>query len=168
MIKIKVSVLAICCAVYGNAYAGLNCCSRAQIPAGVNATYDASCTTTVTGEFGDTLGCCKNAIVTNTSSDGIVTTKSCSNSSLYNPSTKVVSNTCLCGVATPQCDVGYYQSSTRPFACEPCPSSGGIYGTTAAVGATSITECYLPAGREFSDATGSGIYTDDCYYVAGS
>lgn len=59
------------------------------------------------------------------------------------------------------CAKGYYKSGT---ACSRCPSSGGVYGTTASTGATAITQCYLPSGTEFSDDTGSGTYTGNCYY----
>lgn len=60
-----------------------------------------------------------------------------------------------------QCNKGYWGSGTS---CAQCPSSGGVYGTTADAGATAITECYIPAGTVFSDSTGSGTYTEDCYY----
>ncbi|MDE6481856.1 MAG: hypothetical protein K2L25_03505 [Alphaproteobacteria bacterium] len=39
--------------------------------------------------------------------------------------------------------------------------------TAAIIGvasATSITSCYLPSGPTFSDSTGSGTYSDKCYY----
>lgn len=61
-----------------------------------------------------------------------------------------------------QCKQGYYGSGQS---CTRCPSSGGVYGTTALAGATAITECYLPSGTAFSDSTGSGTYTDKCYYT---
>jgi len=64
--------------------------------------------------------------------------------------------------STFSCAKGYYKDGT---VCARCPSSGGIYGTTASTGATSITSCYLPSGTTFSDSTGSGTYTSDCYYV---
>lgn len=64
-----------------------------------------------------------------------------------------------------RCVKGYYMGE---LGCVRCPSSGGVYGTTAAAGATSITECYIPAGTtfSFSDSTGSGTekFTSDCYY----
>ncbi len=37
-------------------------------------------------------------------------------------------------------------------------------GTTAAVNTMAITSCYVSAGP-FSDTTGSGTYSDDCYYT---
>lgn len=61
-----------------------------------------------------------------------------------------------------QCKQGYYGSGQS---CTRCPSSGGVYGTTALAGATAITKCYLPSGTAFSDTTGSGTYTDKCYYT---
>lgn len=63
-----------------------------------------------------------------------------------------------------QCNKGYYGSGQS---CTRCPSSSSsiVYGTTAANGATAITECYLPSGTIFSDGTGSGTYAGDCYYT---
>lgn len=55
-----------------------------------------------------------------------------------------------------QCKAGYYGTGTT---CTACPSPG-----TSAVGATAITECYIPSGTSFSDGTGSGTYKSDCYY----
>lgn len=64
-----------------------------------------------------------------------------------------------------QCAVGYYGRSTNGTSgCTRCPSSGGVYGTTAAAGSTAITSCYIPSGSSFSDGTGSGTYTGNCYY----
>lgn len=60
------------------------------------------------------------------------------------------------------CAVGYYKSGS---ACVQCPASGGVYGATSGTGATSITECCLPSGTSFSDTSGSGTYTGNCYYV---
>jgi len=60
-----------------------------------------------------------------------------------------------------ECHTGYFGTGKN---CTRCPSSGGIYGTTDNPGATQITECYLPSGTEFSDSTGSGVYTGKCYY----
>ncbi|MBQ8367704.1 MAG: hypothetical protein IJX43_01425 [Alphaproteobacteria bacterium] len=88
---------------------------------------------------------------------------------------------CVCGATGSslalagyiQCDTGYYGSALYSYTerygdnfsgCYRCPSSGGVYGTTAGPGAISITECYLPAGTSFSDDIGSGTYSDDCYY----
>ncbi len=70
-----------------------------------------------------------------------------------------------------KCEQGYYGNPAYNLlsggctgTCTRCPSSGGVYGTTASSGATSITECYIPSGGTFSDDTGSGIYTGNCYY----
>ncbi len=65
------------------------------------------------------------------------------------------------GNSTFTCNKGYYKNGTS---CTRCPASGGTYGTTSAAGATSITSCYLPSGTSFSDSTGSGTYTGNCYY----
>lgn len=83
--------------------------------------------------------------------------------------------TCKCTKFTIyQCAAGYYQSGTvRCLAsidgdascsgCTRCPSSGGIYGTSAP-GSTAITACYIPAGASMSDSTGTYTYTSPCYY----
>ena len=72
------------------------------------------------------------------------------------------------------CDTGYYGTPTYTYTerygdyfagCYRCPSSGGVYGTTAGPGATSVTECYIPSGNTFSDDSGSGEYSGDCYYT---
>lgn len=86
---------------------------------------------------------------------------------------KKVNRTCDCSSGTAkctettvyQCAVGYYGRSTNGTSgCTRCPSSGGVYGTTAAAGSTAITSCYIPSGSSFSDGTGSGTYTGNCYY----
>lgn len=56
------------------------------------------------------------------------------------------------------CMVGQYKS-TIDSTCVDCPTPGTSKG-----GATAITDCYIPKNTEFSDATGSGVYTDDCHY----
>lgn len=40
-----------------------------------------------------------------------------------------------------------------------CPTPG-----TSGTGKSAITDCYIPKGTPFSDETGSGKYTADCYY----
>lgn len=74
-----------------------------------------------------------------------------------------------CNVSTSTeygCAVGYYQSSGTgaSMTCTRCPSSGGVYGTNA-IGTTAITSCYIPSGTSFSETTGSGSYTGNCYYT---
>lgn len=60
-----------------------------------------------------------------------------------------------------RCKIGYYGTGTS---CTVCPPYGGVYGTTTAPGTTARTGCYLPTGTAFSDTTGSGTYTGNCYY----
>ena len=83
-----------------------------------------------------------------------------------------VSIDAICQVRTGFCDKtysyrcasGYYGSSLDGVSgCTRCPSSGGIYGSSAA-GSTEITACYIPANTQLSDTTGTFIYSDDCYY----
>lgn len=64
-----------------------------------------------------------------------------------------------------RCAVGYYGTSTNGTSgCTRCPSSGGIYGTTAAAGSKNITSCYIPANQTMSDGTGEYVFTNKCYY----
>lgn len=64
-----------------------------------------------------------------------------------------------------QCAVGYYGRSTNgTTGCTRCPSSGGVYGTTANAGSTSITSCYIPANTAMTDGTGEYVFTSNCYY----
>lgn len=71
-------------------------------------------------------------------------------------------STCVCTkTAEYRCAVGYYGTSTNGTSgCTRCPESG-----QSVAGSTDITSCYLPAGTAFSDSTGSGTYTSDCYYT---
>lgn len=80
---------------------------------------------------------------------------------------------CTCTISSLQtllCDTGYYGTPTVTYTerygasfqgCYSCPSSG----TTAGQGATAVTECYIPSGNTFTDETGSGEFTGDCYYT---
>ena len=82
-----------------------------------------------------------------------------------------------CSGATLICDKGYYRNGNS---CSRCPSSGGVYGTTHAPspfgGATSITDCYIPANTVMSGSDTSGSYEylfinettndfENCYYT---
>ncbi|MDE5615864.1 MAG: hypothetical protein K2I81_03470 [Alphaproteobacteria bacterium] len=87
---------------------------------------------------------------------------------------KIASSGCVNNICTTtytaRCQKGYYGAATLNnlktscTGCTACPSSGGIAGTTSGAGALAITECYLPSGSAFSDSTGSGTYTNNCYY----
>lgn len=65
--------------------------------------------------------------------------------------------TCQTGSYCSGGDSIYYGSTGGANSC-PVPG-------TSVAGATAITNCYIPKGASFSDSTGSGIYTDDCYYT---
>ena len=55
------------------------------------------------------------------------------------------------------CKAGYYGSSLNgTTGCTRCPENGN-----SNAGTTSVTGCYVTSG---SDATGSCIYTQNCYY----
>ena len=63
------------------------------------------------------------------------------------------------------CKKGFYGKPTQiGSGCTQCPKSGNTSGTTAAIGARDITECYLPADTAFNDTSGNGKYTDKCHY----
>ena len=68
---------------------------------------------------------------------------------------------CAVSSTTYSCYTGYYLSGTS---CVRCPSSGGVYGTTVDKNTGGITSCYIPSGTSFSDTSGSGTYTSNCYY----
>lgn len=55
-----------------------------------------------------------------------------------------------------RCAAGYYGNGTT---CTVCPGGG-----TSPAGTTTVSGCYIPSGRSFSDGTGSGKYTGNCYY----
>lgn len=166
MKKLTTSVLLVCAGMLGDAHAGFSCCGGANVPIGVNPTYDSSCTTKVSGAtLSHNAGCCASGSITSTT-NGVISTRTCTTNASYNSSTNTVSAICSCSTATYKCAVGYYGSPKNTLSgCTRCPASGGVYGTTAAAGATSITKCYLPSGTAFSDTAGSGEYTGNCYYV---
>lgn len=67
------------------------------------------------------------------------------------------------------CLGGYYGTATdgNTYNCKRCPqTSAGVYGTSVSGDNATITKCYIPKGKTFSDTTGKGIYahTGDCYY----
>lgn len=64
------------------------------------------------------------------------------------------------------CDAGYYTTATPPdenMTCQACPTLGTATGHSE-IGNTDITGCYIPADSTFSDSSGSGIISGDCYY----
>ncbi len=64
------------------------------------------------------------------------------------------------------CQRGYWGTiSGIADTCTRCPAMDGMYGTTADVGATSISECYIAAGTIGRDDTGALTYTQNCYYT---
>ena len=76
--------------------------------------------------------------------------------------------TCDCGtcIETPEyrCAAGYYGTPTSlSDGCYRCPSSGVVYGTSAA-GSTEITSCYMPSETSMTDDSGTFQFTSDCYY----
>ena len=68
--------------------------------------------------------------------------------------------TCSNGTCTKdtlyRCAAGYYGNGTT---CTVCPGGG-----TSPAGTTAVSGCYIPSGQSFSDGTGSGKYTRNCYY----
>lgn len=159
----KILITAGCVALVAvNANAAKNCCGKCS--------YN-------TDELACTENCCDSTGTTESSPDAnhiiLVTTKketvTCATSSSG-------SNVVTCkSTYSCKCEKGYYGTPMANIlggacsgTCTRCPSSGGVYGTTASSGATSITECYIPSGttRTFSDSVGSGTetITSNCYY----
>lgn len=79
------------------------------------------------------------------------------------PTSGTYSCICSTGVATYFCAPGYYGKSNAigTGGCTRCPDGH----TSAGGNGTTITSCYIPSGTSFSDDTGSGTYTNDCYWA---
>ena len=81
-----------------------------------------------------------------------------------------ISTSCECTSSIKyRCAAGYYGTPsysqlTGYSGCTRCPSSGGVYGTSAA-GSTEITSCYMPSGTSMTDDVGTYEYTSNCYYT---
>lgn len=56
------------------------------------------------------------------------------------------------------CNTGYYRDTSGD--CVRCPDGG----TTADIGSSSITACYIPANQSISDSPGTYVYTQNCFY----
>lgn len=150
-----------------------NCYKRDSEESATLKVFDCKCPTTYKKIYSEVSGCTGLTYVSgcrcecsNCQSD---TTWSAGNTGYQ----RRLIRTCDCSGSTAtcksnyeyRCAVGYYGSSTNGTSgCTRCPASGGIYGTTAAAGSTVITSCYIPSGSSFSDSTGSGTYTGNCYY----
>lgn len=133
-----------------------NCCPPCSLEIGATNNYDSSCTNS-------NICNCRSTSTTNSTSHVITTTNKFF-------STKCIGNTayasCTSSLPTYSCEQGYYGRPTSSLSgCTRCPSSGGVYGTTASSGATDITECYIPSGTSGSDSSGSFTYTGNCYYT---
>lgn len=64
-----------------------------------------------------------------------------------------------------RCNNGFYGTASAGGAgCYECPSDESGNVGYSEKGTTSITGCYIKAGANFSDGTGSGTYVEDCYY----
>lgn len=164
----------------GNSFAAPNCCGSAPCAVYSDVTFDSSCTAN------SICLQCKN---TTTTSNGVTTTTP-QNIATYCIGSTAYAR-CDTGITTYQCASGYYGTATSGSAgCTICPSNAtcsggnnstfvcnkGYYkngtsctacpssGTTSTTGATAITQCYIPTGTSFSDSTGSGTYTGNCYY----
>ena len=93
------------------------------------------------------------------------------------PNAKYTACVCKAGYYRPTdnssctpCPEGYYKDTVGDTAeCTQCPTSGGLLATTASTGSTSITDCYIPAGTEWTSSDKTGSYTEkftaDCYYT---
>ncbi len=70
------------------------------------------------------------------------------------------------------CDTGYFIQPRgltpmewgKNSECRQCPTGG----TTAAPNKMLLDSCFIPAGSEFSDESGSGVFVDQCHSGYGS
>ncbi len=78
-------------------------------------------------------------------------------------SRKICENNCVVRTEY-RCNDGCYgtASSDGTSGCTACPKSGRKNGQSVAGSNKAITSCYLSGA--FSDSTGSGTYTNNCYY----
>jgi len=84
---------------------------------------------------------------------------------------KLTTNTnngaCQCGnlsgwtTSSRKCNAGYYLNGTQ---CVSCALATGNGAAVSPAGATSITDCYLPAGTTVADAAGNYKMTGNCSY----
>ncbi|MDR2413139.1 MAG: hypothetical protein LBD50_02920 [Rickettsiales bacterium] len=60
-------------------------------------------------------------------------------------------------------DAGYYKNEygSNAYTCTICPNNPPA---TGAAGSTSIINCYIPANSLLSDATGSYLFSSNCFY----
>ncbi len=79
--------------------------------------------------------------------------------------------TCKCSKKTEyRCAAGYYgtppaiQQIGNLTGCTECPPTSDGAARTSAAGSTANTRCYIANGASFSDTSGSGKYTNSCYY----
>lgn len=65
-----------------------------------------------------------------------------------------------------RCAKNWYGSSTNGISgCNRCPLfSGGVYGETASAGTSSVSQCYVPANKTYTDSTGTFEFTRNCFY----
>lgn len=64
-------------------------------------------------------------------------------------------------VVAVKCLAGYFGNGAT---CTKCSTATGDDSATSAAGSIVITSCYIPSGNSFSDSSGSGVYTGNCYY----
>jgi len=86
----------------------------------------------------------------------VTTCTKCNDSHAYLVAHTSTYGNCTITYKTCDCIPDYYGTLGK---CTRCPSNG----ITGAAGKTSVTDCFI--GGNFSDATGSGKYTDLCYYT---
>lgn len=158
-----------------------NCCFAC---AGGNTVYDESCFSTIYCNCSSTEISNPDTGVktvtnrrTNTTCNGntasascviVSTTYSCIEGFYGNPtSAQGTCRECPANATCPGgtdylCNKGYfYNAANKITPCERCP----LPGTTAGLGATDVTDCYIAAGSIGRDTTGTYTYSSDCYYT---
>ena len=126
------------------------------------------------------IECDKNITVANSCVDGAIgSVCNCGGDDLVNKDTQIaiaykgeiktsinnchVSCTCSVSIDRYKCPKNTYgnpSNDSDASACQPCPEEGRTHN----IGATDISECYLPAGSQLSDISGIYIFPQDCYW----
>ena len=143
--------------VYNRICAGADISSAPLECTTTGLTADASC---VDGAIGSVCNCGGDDLVNKDTQIAIA----------YKGEIKTIINnchvSCTCSVSIdrykcPKNTYGNPSDDSDTSACQPCPEDG----LTDATGATSITECYLPANTTYSDTSGKYKFSMPCYWV---
>lgn len=75
-------------------------------------------------------------------------------------------NSCPAGASEYEsCARGYYAYSMAS-SCTQCPAYGGVYGTTASMGTSLVSSCYISSGVTMTNNGHSFAFLSNCYYAS--